>query len=234
MNKIRVYCGWDERDIDAFYICRSSLLRHSSIDVEFIPLKDYELRHKGIYWRSYVLDDRGQKWCERDGKPFSTSFSFTRFAVPILEDYAEEWVLWQDPDMLWRDDIAKLLNLIDSEKSIMCVQHEHRPIEREKMAGLLQTTYKRKNWSSLILFNPSKNTGMTKYALNNMSGGWLHGFMWLQDHEIGKLPEEWNWLEGWSDPEIDPKIVHHTRGSPCLPGYEDVAYADEWRSYLER
>jgi hypothetical protein len=51
--------------------------------------------------------------------------------------------------------------------------------------------------------------------------------------EIGALPECWNWLEGISSrQEISPSAVHFTRGIPSMPGYERVAFADEWRAEL--
>ena len=165
---------------------------------------------------------------DRDGQPFSTNFSYTRFSVPILENYDGGWVFFNDPDMIWRADIAELVNLLDEDKALMCVRHDHRPDEAVKMDGVIQSTYPRKNWSSVMAFKPWRNTGLTKYALNNMSKEWLHGMLWLKDDEIGALPEAWNWLEGYSDPSIDPKIVHYTRGSPDMAGYEDSAYADEW------
>jgi hypothetical protein len=225
---MKVYIGWDQRDIPAFARCRGSLIRHKSMNVQIEALRDWDLRRQKVYWRPYIVDGEGQKHDGRDGKPFSTDFSFTRFCVPFLEDYADEWVLFCDPDMLWRADIAELASLIDPEKAVMCVQHNHRPTEIEKMGGLAQTVYPRKNWSSLMLMNPSKCTNLTKYVVNNQTGSWLHGMLWLEDDEIGALPEEWNWLEGWSSPEIEPKIIHYTRGTPDMEGCEDVAYAAEW------
>jgi hypothetical protein len=79
-----------------------------------------------------------------------------------------------------------------------------------------------------MAFNPWRNRALSKYALNNMSKQWLHRLLWLEDDAIGGLPDTWNWLEGFSDPAIDPKLVHYTRGTPDMPGYEDSAYADEW------
>ena len=234
MKPVRVYMGWDARDALAYDVCRSSLLRHASVPVEIIPLKDWELRHRGVFWRSYRTDAAGQRWDDRDGKPFSSDFSFGRFVVPMLEEYGDEWVLFMDPDMLVREDIAKLFELsAPSLDAVMCVQHKHEPPEREKMAGLnKQTLYRRKNWSSLMLMKPSRCGELTKYAVNNQSGQWLHAMNWTSDSEIGSLPEEWNWLEGWSSPDIDPKIVHFTRGTPDFEGTEDVPYADEWRGYV--
>ena len=228
---LRVYVGWDGRDALAYEVCRKSLLRHASIPVEIISVKDWELRRKGLYWRASRTDSSGQRWDERDGKPFSTDFSFTRFCVPALESFGDDWVLFMDADMMWRADIADLLAQADSQKGVMCVQHRHAPLELEKMGGLVQTVYRRKNWSSLMLLKPSRCTELTKYAVNNQTGQWLHAMCWAKEEEIGCLPDEWNWLEGWSSPNIDPKIVHYTRGTPDMPGTEDAGYAEEWRRY---
>lgn len=228
MKPLRVYIGWDGRDVFAYEVCRRSLQALASIPVEIFALKDWELRRRGLYWRTCRIDQIGQRWDDRDGKPFSTDFSFTRFIVPILEDYGDDWVVFMDPDMLVRADIAELLQLHDDTKAVMCVKHDHEPEEGEKMGGLRQTVYKRKNWSSLMLLKPSKCRGLTKYAVNNQSGQWLHALCWASEDEIGTLPEAWNWLEGWSSPEIDPKIVHFTRGTPDMEGTEDAQYADEW------
>ena len=69
---------------------------------------------------------------------------------------------------------------------------------------------------------------MTKYNLNNQNGKWLHGFRWVDDEQIGSIPVSWNWLEGSSEPEIEPDMVHFTRGTPDFKGYEDAAFASEW------
>ena len=60
-----------------------------------------------------------------------------------------------------------------------------------------------------------------------------NALLWLMDEDVGSLDEKWNWLEGWSDPEIDPKIVHFTRGTPDMEGHENVPYADEWWATLK-
>ncbi len=225
---LRAYVGWDGRDALAFEVCRKSLVRHASKPVQVVPLKDWELRRRGLYWRGYRVDAGGQKWDDRDGTPFSTDFSFTRFLVPLIEGFGEVWVLFCDADMLWRADVGELMALADPDCAVMCVQHDHRPHEAEKMGGLKQTVYARKNWSSLMLIKPARCRALTKYAVNNQGGQWLHAMCWAAEEEIGALPEEWNWLEGWSRPELEPKLVHFTRGTPDMPGHEDAAYAGEW------
>lgn len=227
----RVFIGYDPRDAAAYRVAEASLRKHASIDIKIIPLIDRDLRRRGIYWRSYRVDHVGQMWDDNDAKPFSTEFSFTRFAVPIIEDYADRWVLFTDPDVLWRADVAELVRAAEgSRHGVMCVKHDHRPRENEKMDGVLQTRYERKNWSSVMMINPSRCRRLTKYYLNNMSGGQLHALTWIEEDGIGALGEEWNWLEGWSNPGVDPKLVHFTRGTPDMPGHEDAAHADEWRA----
>lgn len=230
---LKVFIGFDPKDANAFRVCEKSLRDHASIPVEVIGLRDHELRQKQIYWRSYRVDQNGQMWDEEDGKPFSTLFSFTRFAVPILAEN-EDIAVFVDADVMFRGDIAELVkHAIDQpEAAVLCVQHNYVPKDQIKMTGLLQSQYRRKNWSSVMVMRP-KRCGMTVEKLNIWSGQKLHALEWVSDEDIGVLPEEWNWLEGWSPPAIDPKLVHFTRGTPDMPGYENVPYADEWRAVWE-
>jgi len=229
---LRVYMGWDPRDTLAFEVAVHSLRKHASIPVEIIPLKDWELRTQGWFYRSAWINEEGQRFDGRDGIAFSTEFSYLRFLVPLLEQHRSSWVLFTDPDVLWRADVAELFALAEADKAVMCVKHDHRPRETLKMTGTLQRHYARKNWSSVMLIDPAKNRALTKYRVNMDSKDWLHTLAWLSDDEIGALPEAWNWLAGWSPPEIDPKLVHFTRGTPDMPGHEDEPYAEEWRAAL--
>jgi hypothetical protein len=233
MTPLRVYIGWDQRDIAAFEVCRRSLLRHASGPVEVLALKDWELRAKGFYWRPYSVDERGQMWDGRDGRPFSTGFSYTRFCIPLLEDFGREPVVFCDADMLWRADVADLVEAA-GDAAVACVKHQHRPPERDKMAGLIQTVYPRKNWSSLMVLRPGRCAGLTPYAVNNRSGAWLHGLHWIDEESIRGLPESWNWLEGWSDPAVEAKVAHFTRGTPDMAGCDSAAYAEEWQGYFRQ
>jgi hypothetical protein len=61
----------------------------------------------------------------------------------------------------------------------------------------------------------------------------LQRFQWLEDAEIGALDERWNWLCGWSDPDIDPCNVHFTRGTPDLNGWRNEPFAEEWWAELK-
>lgn len=234
MTAVTVHVGWDPRDISAYAVCIESLIRHSSIDLEIRPIYDAPLREANVYYRSYRVDNAGQMWDDGDGRPFSTAFSFARFAVPIVEDYAPGRVVYCDPDFLWRADIAELLAACDGDMAVSCVQHDYAPVEQSKMDGVIQQRYRRKNWSSLMVIDPEKCRPMTRYMLNRSTGAQLHGFTWIMDDLVGALDERWNWLEGWSDPKIEPAIVHYTRGTPDFPGYENSDYADEWHDSFNR
>jgi hypothetical protein len=232
---LKYYIGWDPRDENAYEVCVKSMLIHTNSVVECWPLKDWILRQLGYYYRAYMVDPQGQMVDMKTNIPFSTAFSFTRYLIPLIEEYKDEWVLFTDPDILWRTDILELFNSIDIDdgKAIYCVKHNHKPEETIKMNGIAQIGYMRKNWASVMLINPSRCRYLTKYVVNNLCKDHLHTLTWLPDDEIGELPEEWNWLDGWSSPGLDPKIVHFTRGVPDMAGYEDTLYADEWRQVLD-
>ena len=164
----------------------------------------------------------------------ATEFACSRFLVPRLA--GSGWALFMDCDMLVRTDLFKLFQIADPNKAVMVVKHNHQPVETTKMDGQAQTKYPRKNWSSVMLFNCDHpaNKKLTSELVNSVPGRDLHRFCWLKDDEIGELDPKWNWLVGHSDPAIDPAIVHFTDGIPTMPGYEDCAFADEWRVELER
>ena len=228
---LKVFVGFDPREALAYRVCVTSLLAYSSLRLEVAPLLQAHLRAIGLYRRRELT--RGtQVWDTISDAPVSTEFALTRFLVPHLACRAG-WALYCDCDFLWRADVAELLALAEPDKAVMVVQHDHCPTETVKMEALAQLGYRRKNWSSLMLINAAHaaHRTLSLEAINGWPGRDLHGFRWLRDEEIGALPEDWNWLEGWSDPAIKPKAVHYTRGTPDLPGYEAAAHADEWRGY---
>ncbi|MBM3567528.1 MAG: glycosyltransferase [Alphaproteobacteria bacterium] len=213
-----VYIGWDSREDIAFRVARHSLIRRSTVELSVEALRQPDLRARGLYARA---PDPLQ----------STEFTYTRFLVPALREY-RGWALFFDCDFLWLADVADLLKRIDDRYAAMCVHHDHRPPEQWKMDGKKQTVYPRKNWSSLVLWNCGHpaNRALTPELVNRESGAFLHRFQWLEDEQIGALPETWNWLEGWSKPPAEgtPKVVHMTRGGPWFENWTHVDYAHLW------
>lgn len=232
---LQVFIGWDSREVPAYEVCRATLLRHASVPLVVAPLKHKALRQAGLFDRPWAIDGKtGAFRDERDGKPFSTEFAHSRFLVPFLASAAiGPWALFVDADFLFAADVAELLALADGTKAVQVVQHHQVPRAREtKMDDAPQEAYRRKNWSSLILWNLAHpaHDALSVHDVNHRPGQWLHGFGWLADEAIGALPEAWNWLEGHSDPAIFPKAIHFTRGGPWFEGWGEVAYAERWRA----
>lgn len=229
---LKVFVGFDRREIPAYQVCVASLVERSSIQLDVTPLVEPHLRAMGLYRRPHQKRN-GQLWDVISDAPMSTEFALTRFLVPHLAGYGG-WALFCDCDFLWRADVAELLALADPRYAAMCVKHDHRPVEEIKMDGQAQVPYARKNWSSLMLWNCCHKAlrPLNLRNINGAAGRDLHAFWWLQEDQIGALPEAWNWLEGWSSHDIEPKAVHFTRGTPDMAGYEAVPFADDWRAVL--
>lgn len=229
---LTIWVGHDPREQAAYDVAVFSLLRRTTIPVTFAPISATHCKPAG-FKRPWKMVD-GQRIDDADGKPFSTEFSFARFMVPFLKSTSDIAVFF-DCDFLWRADIADLMRSVDPRHAVSVVQHDYRPAETVKMDNCAQERYARKNWSSLVVWNLRHpgNARLTLGDVNTKPGAWLHGFAWLADDEIGRLDPSWNWLDGGGssvqDGIINPKVVHHTRGAPCLPGWENVAFADEWR-----
>lgn len=51
MDMLRVYLGWDSHEDIAYQVARQSLLKHATIPVEVIPIKQYEMVAQDLYTR---------------------------------------------------------------------------------------------------------------------------------------------------------------------------------------
>ncbi len=223
----RVFLGWDAAQMRAWSVAAFSLQRHATVRCDVRRISMSELRSQGLYRRPTGTTENGY-WDEISAAPMSTGHAIARFLVPALCQY-EGWAIFADGDILVRHDIARLFALADSEKAIQVVQHAHDPRETVKMTGHAQTTYARKNWSSVVLFNcgHKANRALTVDLVNTVPGRDLHRFCWLSDDLIGALPSTWNHLVG-AQVNADPAICHYTSGIPDMSGYEHVEHSDEW------
>lgn len=231
MNSI--WIGFDSREVDAFVVAKESLKAHNrtNIPVKGILMSDQKALNN--YTRPY-RKIVGSLFDEISQAAMSTEFALTRFLTPILAKSG--WALFCDCDVMFRSEVEELFLLADNRYAIMCVKHEHKPKELVKMDNQLQQPYARKNWSSVMLFNcdhPS-NKRLTLPLINSKKGSDIHAFCWLEDHEIGELGIEWNYLIGYSNDEVEPKLVHFTLGVPSMLGCENSPYSSEWREYLHK
>lgn len=217
-NQMKVFVGYDTREDIAYQVCKHSILSRQP-NASIYPLIQKELRSAG--WYNRPVD-----------KLASTEFTFTRFLVPELTSF-KGWALFMDCDMILTTDIKQLFDQANEQYAVMCVQHDYKVTEGIKMDGQKQTTYPRKNWSSVMLFNcehPS-NRALTKDLVNDpeISGAYLHRFSWLKDEEIGQLDYTWNYLVGVYNNIEFPKLIHYTEGGPYFASYFYCDHHQEWK-----
>ena len=156
----------------------------------------------------------------------STEFAFSSFLVPYLSEY-KGWSLFLDCDMMFRDDIKNLWDIIDEDKSIMCCKHDYIPKQNVKFRGAKNEAFPKKNWSSFMLMNNQRCKMLTKEYVETASGLELHQFKWTHEENVGELPLEWNWLVGEYNYNKNAKNVHWTLGGPYFKDYKNSEYADE-------
>jgi hypothetical protein len=231
MKPPRIFLGWSAEEMRAWNVAQVSARARSQspvrLDIDRITMSD--LRYRELYTRPTTDRGEGHLWDELSGAPMSTAHAIARFFVPMLCHYSG-WALFTDGDVLFRDDVLSLFALADERYAVQVVQHPPLSDVGFKKDGHLQTTYARKNWSSVMLFNCGHpaNLALEPELLNTAPGRDLHRFCWLSDDLIGALPMRWNYLVGVSAHDADPAIVHFTEGTPDVNGYEHCEYADEW------
>lgn len=226
---MKVYIGFDHRELPAFYVACKTLHRHSE-GATITPLDSQRLAASGMLRRP--VDRRGGLYDIPSNAPASTDFATSRFLVPMLAQTG--WALFTDCDMVFLGDIAELFALADPAFAVMVVKHPNLPGDGVKMDGAPQTPYPRKNWSSVILWNCDHpaNQRLSLQDVNERPGRDLHAFYWLHDSEIGELPPEWNWLVGVQPKPASPKIAHFTMGGPWFPNWKPAEHDEIFTTAL--
>lgn len=217
MADLKVFIGWDSREQEAYEVAKASVEKHS--DVEVIPIIKKDLVEQGIHTRD-------------EDSLASSEFTLTRFLVPYLSDY-KGFSLFMDCDILCNVDITTILDEINPEMAVSCVQHDYTPKTDIKMDGKVQTVYPRKNWSSVMVFNNYKCGVLTPEIVDHASPAYLHRFNWTFDSLIGSLDHTWNYLAGYYDDIDNPNIIHYTDGGPWFENYIDCPLADKWLKFYE-
>jgi len=221
-DRLRVWIGYDEREKCAYDVAEKTA---KGWGCDVIPLYEERLRLAGMLTRP--TDRRGHsKDLEQETReifdlnsnaPQATEFAISRFFVPLLAHSG--WCLFADSDVVFSEDPMELLAVADSSKAVMVVKHNLNGLSGSKMRGQTQTSYPRKLWSSVMLWNcdhkATKRLNLT--TLNQWPGRYLHAFEWLADSEIGDLPKEANWLVGLQPKPQRPQIIHFTLGTPDMP-----------------
>lgn len=237
-----VFIGYEPRQTEAYIVARESIRKHIGTQAVVKGLILSDLQQLNLYYRptryrlGRLIDDISIT--EDYNGEMSTEFAISRFFVPYL--CPRGWALFVDCDIMVRADLNELFAECEArpDKALMCVQHNYQPSEFSKMDNRQQTSYFRKNWSSVMAFNCDHpaHAQLTIDMLNSVPGRDLHRFCWLKDKEIGTLYPGWNWLaqvyDDWeaADPPTAIKLVHWTLGGPWLDSFYHAPFADEWRA----
>lgn len=187
----RIFIGVDQRQYVAYHVLAHSLMRHASKPISITPLI-YNALHPTF---------------RRTGL---TEFTYTRYAVPYLCDYAGD-ALFMDADMLVRGDICQLFD--EASNDAVSVAPVERKFERV----------------SLMYFNNFQCTKLTPHLVNKETPQNLDS--WAAS--VGTLDRRWNHTVPYDGHHPDPMVVHYTQGIPCFPETENCDYAEDWRNELD-
>lgn len=141
-----------------------------------------------------------------------TDFTFARYLVPYLCDFKGKAV-FIDSDMLLNADILELFDL-DGGHAVSVVPFDG------------QLTFER---PSVMLFNCDQCEKLTPDYIDDESNH-PQSLEWVDS--IGALPQEWNHLVGYSEPQ-DAKLIHYTQGVPGFKECRYCEYADLWFEELK-
>lgn len=211
---MRIFVGHDSRFPEATKTCIKSI-RDAGFDGQVDYLCKTKLKEIGFYGREDVEGE-------------STEFSFTRFYIPMICNY-EGKALFCDNDFLWRCDPREIGRYM-GQKPLGVVKHPDYKASSNKMNGVVNKSYPKKNWSSLMLFsNKFFKNKLSKEYLDNARPDQLHEFKFINDAEIVDLPRRYNCLVGHEGYDTDKaRALHYTNGGPWFEEYKNAELSEEW------
>jgi hypothetical protein len=241
---IPVFIGYDEREHVPFLVTQYTT-ENSTPTAECFSLNHRDLRKLRLFDRTWVLNELGQYFDERDGKPFSVQFSHSRFLTPFLAKLVSKpgtkYAIFYDCDMVVQEDLQHVIDECEAQggdKAVYVVQHNYTPKNAIKMDSVLQTQYNKKLWSAFMVFNlqhPDCDK-LDPETVSTQTGSWLHQFEWTD--AIGSLNEKWQYVAGHSPERIffvqDAAVIHWTEGGPWFPHMKDIPNGDVWLDAYSR
>ena len=218
---LKIFIGYDSREKIAYHVLSQSILANSTIPVTITPINLKNIKH--FYNRPKT-------------KKHSTEFSISRFLTPYLSNY-KGYSLYLDCDFIILSDVARLLKIISKKKNqtLWCVKHkDYIPKNKIKFLREKQIPYKKKNWSSFMVFNNAKCKILTPKLVSKASGLYLHQFKWTKEKLIGSLPKNWNILVG--EQKFPKKInaLHYTLGGPYFKKHSKCQGSKFWFKYKKQ
>src|SRR5690554_6913649 len=145
----QVICiGYEPREEEAYKVAVASATHHAPKGTLVTGVYLQDLRERGLYTRR-TESREGRLWDVISEAPMSTEFAISRFlSIEVAEAAMYQrglfwafdgptWVMFMDCDMLVRKPLAPLFELAsrpeNSEKALLCVQHNFAPPEGIKM-----------------------------------------------------------------------------------------------------
>ena len=221
VKSLKIFIGYDPREKIAYHVLSQSIIANSSIPINISPINLRNLKH--FYNRPKT-------------KMHSTEFSISRFLTPFLSNY-KGYSLYLDCDFIILEDVAKLIKFISKRqnKVLWCVKHkDYIPKEKIKFLKEKQYNFKKKNWSSFMIFNNTKCKILTPKLVSKAHGLYLHQFKWTNENLIGSLPKNWNVLVG--EQKFPKKInaLHYTLGGPYFKKHSKCQGSKYWFRYKKQ
>lgn len=139
-----------------------------------------------------------------------TGFTYSRFLTPYLSNF-RGYSLFLDSDELCNGDICEIMLYPAAYPGadVYVVDHKTRKFERP----------------SVMLFDNTKCQTLTPEFVDNPTNS-LFDFKWAK--AIGNLPNDWNHLVNYDEPNPGAKIIHYTQGIPCWEETNSGEYAGHW------
>lgn len=221
---IRLFVGWDEREEVGSHVFLSSLMHTCSLPVSVTHLR-----------KSQVTALYGTEI--REG---TNAFTWSRFLVPAMCDFTGFALFVDGADMMAVGDLAELWHMASPLTAVQVVKHNYQTRHPRKYVGTgmesVNSHYDRKNWASVMLMYCGHR------AWRRVTPEWLEKanpldvlqLRFLEDRQIGDLPDNANVLIDEGQEVEQPILVHWTAGVPGFPAYQDAPRAQEWRDQLKR
>jgi hypothetical protein len=214
---MNLYIGFDQREALGTHVFLASLIKYSSAPIPVTIL------NKGTLERNRSTVSEG-----------TNAFTMSRFLVPYFQGF-RGWAVFMDgADMLMRDDICKIFDLIHLHSAVQVVHHSYDTRHKRKYVGTSMEAdnemYPRKNWASVMLMNCSHYAWrkITPEYINSVDKMHMLQFRFMDDKYLSSLPREWNWLADEYGESDSAKVLHWTAGVPGFPHYRNAPHAREW------
>lgn len=233
------FIGYDAREDEAANVAAFSIRRWSTTRTRIYKLEHRLLRTMGLFTRPWRIEPNGQFYDMRDGRPFSTEFSHSRFLVFHLAHALRLTgpCMFIDCDWLFMADPAEVMDKQRKEPGRIGVVNRHREVAEDsvKMDGMVQQNYHRKLWSAMFTFTPGAGWEETfnVNAVNAATGRDLHAFFGIRDEDFWQIPPEWHFI-----PSLDQypenglvKGIHYSEFSPWLNPDKRAEYTASFTSW---